>query len=242
MKIYYHDPLAPQVWAECKALMQHIPHQELLANTTIYLGSNPRPHIRPTNRGYYSPALRHIVVTENGFYRNTTIGGDDFRVYHALRTLLHEIGHMIHFDFLPNYTAAKTSPGLWLEWAAATGYELRFEMGTFYGNTGVVVSYEQFANDFRDWVIAGPDWDIKRTTFYYGLWGQEVAEVPQTKLMDTEPILHNSRTMVPIRFVAEELGCRVDWDGSDRSVTITDERGRVVKMWIGRNEYVVKGG
>ena len=64
----------------------------------------------------------------------------------------------------------------------------------------------------------------------------------ETKLMDTEPILHNSRTMVPIRFVAEELGCQVDWDGSDRSVTITDEKGRVVKMWIGRNEYVVKGG
>ena len=101
-KIYFHDPLARKVWEEATRLMDliKVPYEKLLRDAEIYLGSNPRPHIRPANRGYYSPALRHIVVTENGFYRNTTMGGDDFRVYHALRTLLHEIGHMIHFDFL----------------------------------------------------------------------------------------------------------------------------------------------
>lgn len=34
-------------------------------------------------------------------------------------------------------------------------------------------------------------------------------------------ILPPGRTMIPVRFVAENLGCRVDWDGVTRTVTIT---------------------
>jgi len=31
----------------------------------------------------------------------------------------------------------------------------------------------------------------------------------------------NGRTMLPIRFVSENLGCEVKWDGSTQIVTIT---------------------
>jgi hypothetical protein len=27
--------------------------------------------------------------------------------------------------------------------------------------------------------------------------------------------------MLPLRFVAENLGCKVDWDGTTRTITIT---------------------
>ncbi|MCL2146840.1 MAG: copper amine oxidase N-terminal domain-containing protein [Synergistaceae bacterium] len=40
--------------------------------------------------------------------------------------------------------------------------------------------------------------------------------------MDVEPILFNDRTMIPIRFVAEALGCTVDWSESTNTVTIDD--------------------
>lgn len=39
-------------------------------------------------------------------------------------------------------------------------------------------------------------------------------------ILDTEPIIHNNRTLVPIRFIAENLGCEVEWDDKGREVII----------------------
>jgi len=35
------------------------------------------------------------------------------------------------------------------------------------------------------------------------------------------PIIKDGRTMLPVRFVAENLGCKVDWDQDTKTVTIT---------------------
>lgn len=39
--------------------------------------------------------------------------------------------------------------------------------------------------------------------------------------LDVPPMIINGRTMVPVRFVAEALGCEVNWDGSSQTVIIT---------------------
>ena len=43
----------------------------------------------------------------------------------------------------------------------------------------------------------------------------------QTKTMDTAPVIHQgwNRTMVPVRFVAEALGCNVDWAPKNNTTT-----------------------
>ena len=38
---------------------------------------------------------------------------------------------------------------------------------------------------------------------------------------DVKPIIVNSRTMLPLRFVVEHLGCTVGWDGTTKTITIT---------------------
>ena len=38
---------------------------------------------------------------------------------------------------------------------------------------------------------------------------------------DVKPIIINDRTMLPLRFVAENLGCKVEWDAATRTITIT---------------------
>ena len=38
---------------------------------------------------------------------------------------------------------------------------------------------------------------------------------------DVKPIIINGRTMLPLRFVAESLGCKVGWNGTTRTITIT---------------------
>ena len=41
---------------------------------------------------------------------------------------------------------------------------------------------------------------------------------------DVRPIIVNDRTMLPLRFVAESLGCKVEWDGKTRTITIVYPR------------------
>lgn len=50
----------------------------------------------------------------------------------------------------------------------------------------------------------------------------------------------NGRTMVPVRFVAEQLGAAVGWENDTRTVTITTEES-VVIMTIGSGTYTVNG-
>lgn len=51
--------------------------------------------------------------------------------------------------------------------------------------------------------------------------GSNTAYVNGTaETMDVAPRLVNDRTMIPVRFVSEKLGYRVDWDGSSQTVII----------------------
>ena len=58
--------------------------------------------------------------------------------------------------------------------------------------------------------------------------------------MDTSPMLIESRTMLPIRFVAEPLGAAVDWDGATEKVTIKLMDTKI-ELWIGQSNAVVNG-
>ncbi|NLI56589.1 Omp28-related outer membrane protein [bacterium] len=78
-------------------------------------------------------------------------------------------------------------------------------------------------------------WDSieKKTTILFkekiiDLWiGKNYARINgEIKLIDPDnpkvvPIIIEGRTMLPIRFVAENLGCKVDWDGATKTITIT---------------------
>lgn len=38
--------------------------------------------------------------------------------------------------------------------------------------------------------------------------------------LDTPPTIRNSRTLVPLRFIAEALNLKVDWNGDTHTITI----------------------
>jgi hypothetical protein len=57
---------------------------------------------------------------------------------------------------------------------------------------------------------------------------------------DTEPYIENNRTMVPIRFISEALGAKVDWDGVYRLVTITLGDTKIEQK-IGKTVAIVNG-
>jgi len=58
--------------------------------------------------------------------------------------------------------------------------------------------------------------------------------------LDSAPILHNDRTVLPIRAVAEAMGGTVGWDNSTRKVTIS-VNGTIIEMWLDKNTINVSG-
>lgn len=57
--------------------------------------------------------------------------------------------------------------------------------------------------------------------------------------MDVAAYIENGRTMVPVRFISEALGLKVDWDGDSQTVFIGDSREIEVK--IGENKIKKSG-
>lgn len=47
----------------------------------------------------------------------------------------------------------------------------------------------------------------------------------QSQTIDVAPFLIGSRTLVPLRFIAQSLGASVDWNGSNQTVTINGNGG-----------------
>lgn len=57
---------------------------------------------------------------------------------------------------------------------------------------------------------------------------------------DQKPYIdQNNRTMVPVRFVSEALGAKVDWNGAVQEVTVHDKA--TVKLKIGQKQYTIDG-
>jgi hypothetical protein len=48
----------------------------------------------------------------------------------------------------------------------------------------------------------------------------------QSQILDVAPFVVGSRTLVPLRFIAQSLGAAVDWNDSTSTVTITGAGGR----------------
>ncbi len=58
--------------------------------------------------------------------------------------------------------------------------------------------------------------------------------------MDTAPFIKDDRTFVPIRFVSENLGAKVYWDGGKREVKI-ESIDKIIILKIGSKEISTNG-
>lgn len=58
--------------------------------------------------------------------------------------------------------------------------------------------------------------------------------------MDVAPIIRESRTLLPIRYVADPLGANVLWNSSEGKVTVQTE-SKTIELWINNNTAKVNG-
>ena len=57
---------------------------------------------------------------------------------------------------------------------------------------------------------------------------------------ETNPVIRDGRTLVPVRFISESLGAIVDWDGNTSKVKVS-LNGKIVKMAIGNDNINIDG-
>jgi len=62
----------------------------------------------------------------------------------------------------------------------------------------------------------------------------------EQKTMDVPPLLLNSRTLIPVRAVAESFGCNVDWDDANQTVII-DSNIKIVTIERNISETLDEG-
>lgn len=58
--------------------------------------------------------------------------------------------------------------------------------------------------------------------------------------MDVAPILKEGRTFLPVKYVAENLGATVNWDGEDRKISISWGNDNL-EMWLDKNVAIFNG-
>jgi N-acetylneuraminic acid mutarotase len=101
---------------------------------------------------------------------------------------------------------------------------------------GGAVSGGNYLND--TWAITLNERTPLVLRFFVGETNYFVGTHPKT--MDTAPVIVESRTFLPIRYVVEELGAVVDWYASDQKVTI-EFGSKTIELWIGKNYASVNG-
>lgn len=57
--------------------------------------------------------------------------------------------------------------------------------------------------------------------------------------LDTCPIIRDNRTMLPIRFIAEYLGAKVDWNENNPNEIIITKESKVIKITIGKDKALI---
>ena len=62
----------------------------------------------------------------------------------------------------------------------------------------------------------------------------------ETRTMDTAPFIYQSRTFMPIAFIALALGASVRWNPQEQEVIISKD-GRILSMTIGKTTYMLNG-
>src|SRR5690554_4529629 len=79
------------------------------------------------------------------------------------------------------------------------------------------------------------------TTSFAQLPLRVVVNGDRVNFPDAEPFIDdNGRTQVPVRFVSEALGAEVGWEGSTKTVTIS-QGDKEIKIVIGKKDYTING-
>jgi hypothetical protein len=79
------------------------------------------------------------------------------------------------------------------------------------------------------------DTDMKFVLGQKYYWVDEITKGP----MPLPPLISQDRTFLVIRYITDELGADISWDGQLRKVTIVTVRGKIIELFIGEPTAIV---
>lgn len=102
---------------------------------------------------------------------------------------------------------------------------LELNGGTYNAATGMFTAKLDKAGDF---VLIEKD---SLTKLALTIGNKNTMKNDQSVAIDVAPMIVSNRTMVPLRYIGESLGCKVTWKAQDRSITVEDN-GKKFKMVV----------
>ncbi len=118
-----------------------------------------------------------------------------------------------------------------------------YVFGGWYGDESLTQPYDFSERLFRSvtlyakWVQAS-EWDQERMILYIGK--KEAVVFGKTVVNDVVPVKMNDRTMLPARFVAENLGATVEWTEETETVRIVADNKEII-IRVGEHYAEVNG-
>jgi minor extracellular serine protease Vpr len=105
-------------------------------------------------------------------------------------------------------------------------------------NTFTITSEDKVGNKISKTLAVIYKKPIEITTIILQIGSSTFIVNGETKALDSPPVIKNGRTLLPIRAVIESLGGTIDWDGTERKVTIT-LKDTTIELWIGKPQAKV---
>lgn len=143
------------------------------------------------------------------------IGSIDGKIFVPLRSVMNALGVQVKYPALFEFS------GEWngYRWKESDNLLILNSIGLIKGGTSVLV----FIGGNKAYKIPSKEnWDM-----YF--WGMDYIE-PIT--LDAPPRIINSKTVVPLRFIAQSFGYNVEWDSESRSVFISLPEENFVKTVV----------
>ena len=107
-------------------------------------------------------------------------------------------------------------------------------------SVGAVSSYT-FNNVTSDHTISATfEKEITKTVIILQIGNSSFTVNGTSNTLDSPPVIKNSRTLLPIRAIIEALGGHVDWDATERKVTVI-LGSKTIELWIGKSIAKVNG-
>ncbi|WP_422486584.1 copper amine oxidase N-terminal domain-containing protein [Gudongella sp. DL1XJH-153] len=88
--------------------------------------------------------------------------------------------------------------------------------------------------------VANPDDNNGGNRIIIKIGNEDVITGNVRKVLEVPPFIQNNRTMVPFRFIGEELGAEIDWNGEERKVEYK-LGDNILELWIGNNTARING-
>jgi len=81
---------------------------------------------------------------------------------------------------------------------------------------------------------------LSRRTIELSMGSRQAVVNGKAHTLDAAPTTLNYRTMVPLRFIGEAIGAKVDWNGATREITIVHE-GQIITLGLDNSVATVNG-